>query len=403
MEKTPPYETQMTNNTPTPENGVQTPSKPLSPSDILNQFNALLDLPDQQSIDSFLKNVQMQLSHRLSHIDSPNYMRLYGEFAEVFYCMFNFLKGLQNNNLNDHLFTSISGLMDLYFNFIAIYREDFSLCFIKENPECLELYKKVHKVSDQELEELNLRQEENKEADIVHEENIKEENKQESSDNVQDSEGKEFEGINEKTQIKLEIQSGHTKKKQENKLVYFLSVDLMLVEVLDGLLDMEETKNRKEVIESLLCFYDTMSLSLFHYISKTEPVDMAIINKIAMFSVRSVKWISQERETQENFLPILANKKTFHIEFFLSLLSLNLSCVEGKRAHMQLNLTQNIIQALNQTEKNDRLRGSVDDIATRQLEYDLEAISDKALNNKDSLVDMFKELILVKDFIIYFY
>jgi len=288
-------------------------------------------------------------------------------------------------------------MMDLYFNFLAIYREDFKLCFVNEKSEYLELYKKVHIISDEQFERIKSNTQQKQEVvDNVHEENKEENNKEtHENNNTENNENtEEIKGIEENNEVKIQDQNGDIKKEGQNKLKPELSVDLILVEVLNNVIEVEEAKERKEIIEGLLSFYDTMALNLFHYISKTVVIDMEFVNKIAFCAIKSVEWICKERETQENFLPKIVKTKTAYIEFFLSLLSLNLSCLGDTKAHIQVKLSQNLIEALNQTEKNDRLRGSVDDITTKQLEYDIEAIPDHMLNNKIALVDMFTDLVL---------
>ena len=110
-------------------------------------------------------------------------------------------------------------------------------------------------------------------------------------------------------------------------------LELAVTEVLEVLFETSTKDEYKEIVENLCSLYGALADSILCYLEKSQVIEMRIINKIAFCVTSSVIWMVNDQDIQEEYLHRLAER--FHyIEFFFSLIALNLQSVSQDTFHI---------------------------------------------------------------------
>ena len=370
----------------------------LSIDEILAKTLDFLEPCDYPAINLFLKSIHRRISKKMSASDKDSGENRYKECAETFYCVFNLLIHLFKASKHNNLQINTGALLEFYFIFLNTFQEDHNLCFIQKDSKFNELYEIVHpdKLSTKSHNESPDKLRENVQAAS---ENIeKAENEVNENKSIKNDEIAHEEEANENQDLEIKIASandlgGETSPKDS------LSVDLLVVELLEEIFEKVEAKNAKEIVDSLFKYYDAMSLSVFSYMIKAKPFDISFPNRISLCAIKSLRWIGSSEEIQKACLTKLASNKTGYLEFFFTVLGLNMAGVSQDLVTTKIKLSNNILEALHKKESRERGRGSLEDFIVTISEFELLIKTDKSLSNKENLITMFKDIIIVRTLI----
>lgn len=357
-----------------------------SHSGILNKCKDLIASPKDKAIQIFLKEVHSHITKIISPNHTDNDHKNLKEVPWIFYCIFNLLLNLLNTPGHYSLLEQISGLIQLYFDFLEISEQDYGLCFVEENSELINLYTSAHSgISSLKFESIEINIIDIPDANRVGSRN--EIDNKNLTDNPPQTEtqpnGNELEGFSEANQS--------TADKKGIKSLKLLSVDLLLVEILEFFFTREDAKDQKDIAKSLEKLYETLSMNLLFYVVYTQSFSMAVVNRLARCALESLKWLFKHKETQHLYLQSLRGPKMEYIEFFLQLLGLNLNDSPSNTVQLRIKVPSHMPLMYKSTKKTEKFSTSV--IIGNEAEVSF--ITDPLFRDPKDAVNMYKETIIV--------
>ena len=387
-----------------------------SPEYLIKKCKYILTSNNEESFNDFIQEVLDYLKVQLNQAKVQREKVHHVDIFRIFFGLFNLFYSFRQKPDLLKLFANLSEIMKLYFDFVQVFKMDYTLSFIPQDEDLINIYQLAHRKNhlSEEITHLNRENEPRSPDDldfILAMDNIQKD--QIESDTKQKALREHINGEkNNNYDIEIKDQSGdrgnvsnlNIKKStisgEKIKHNPEFCVDLALVDVLELIFTNLKGRSRRKFIGSLYVFYEVLGNSLLRYLRKTPNVDMALVNKIAFCAISSIAWICEDQnKVPEDYLPKLAMEKTQYIEFFLKLVTLNLYCTSSDIVPVKLENYEPLLKTSLETWRyREKSENDPDELLlVRPMPNTvLKIIPDKQYNNPESIVIMYQDLTLVK-------
>ena len=122
------------------------------------------------------------------------------------------------------------------------------------------------------------------------------------------------------------------------------------------------------------------------YLKESQVINMTMVNRIAFCVISSVIWMVNDQDVQEEYLHRFA-ERSHYVEFFFSLIALNLQGVSQDTFHIKFENYENLLNLSSNAKRNKKT-------VINEGEA-LKFITDEKFKTKDNVLKMYEDLTLV--------